>query len=287
MRHLICIAALACAVSGCYAGSSKVSPDINEAWRGQSVAEIEASWGPPAAVEEVHEGTLLTWSHTRRWQSTRIDADLEGPVRVGIEGAARLEPGEASAEGAISLDGPRVRVEQGPVRERTRMVEALVEPGGTIAEVTGPSIFWGRPQNANLRWGMLLGLHAGMGRLDSTSTPLPSGGVHIGGLLGPRHGLVGTFSMVSGKGEGGGAMGLSWGLAATWWPHTRTSVRAGPAMVLDWKPGFEDRAFGLGATGGASFALVRAGSFVMDLRLDATAHPHSQFGSLGIGVNLN
>jgi hypothetical protein len=42
-----------------------------------------------------------------------------------------------------------------------------------------------------------------------------------------------------------------------------------------------------GGVGARSFAVVRAGSFVLDLRLDATLSTSSAFGMLGVGVNVN
>jgi hypothetical protein len=126
-----------------------------------------------------------------------------------------------------------------------------------------------------------------MGRLDDTSTPLPSGGLYIGGMLSPTLGLIGCFSMVTGMDDEGGAIGFAWGMAVESWLATRLSVRGGAAMILDLDPGFEDPTLGPGLIGGASYALVKAGSFVLDLRLDVTAGPSAVFGNLGIGVNMN
>ncbi len=280
--------------TGCYGRSQARS----EGWVGMPRAEIEAQWGAPHIVEDTHEGELLRWEVTRRWRTgARASGRGGGSVRVegiedmGVRGELRVGPGGFDAE--FEARGPRIEAEgeveaeahPGELRERTYAAEAAVSAAGLITGVSADAWRWGPPRGANVRWGPIFGLHVGMGRLDSTSMPLPSGGVHIGGMLGPRHALVGTFSMVSGREEGRGAMGMSWGMEGTWWPHARTSLRAGPAMVLDWKPGFEDRAFGLAVKGGASYALLRSGSFVLDLRADITAHPSSAFGTIGIGVN--
>ena len=39
--------------------------------------------------------------------------------------------------------------------------------------------------------------------------------------------------------------------------------------------------------GAPSYALVRSGSFVLDLRFDATLSTAAAFGTLGVGVNAN
>jgi hypothetical protein len=252
--------------AGCY-GGERAARDVNAAWRGRSRAALEAHWGAPAAVQVQDGATALRWSHTRR--------HVELPA---AEAALTIEPGH--------MDGI-LAVQPGAVWHSSTEVVALLDAGGAVASVHGPSLRWGPPGDANLRWGTILGLHVGMGRLDDTSTPLPSGGMYIGGMLGPRLGLVGAFSLASGTDDAGGAMGFSWSVAAVWWPSARVSVRGGPALVLAFDPGFDDAALSPGLTGSASLALVRAGAFVLDLRVDITAAAPAAFGSLGVGVNLN
>jgi hypothetical protein len=286
MRTGIIALALAAAASGCYQGA-RVSRDVNEAWRGHARASIEARWGPAHVVDEVEDTVVLRWLRTRRFVTApRVEVgELSEDAEVG--GTIAVGPVELGAEVKVAAGAPVVVVQRGKVRTRTSEVAAVVDAAGVIALVQGPSWRRGPPRGANMRWGPLLGLHAGLGRLDSTGTPLPSGSVHLGGMLGPRHGLVGTFSLVSGRDDAGGAMGLAWGMAAQYWPATRVWLRAGPALTLDWQPGFDDRTLGVGVTTGASYALVKAGAFVLDLRLDATVRRSASFGSAGVGVNFN
>jgi hypothetical protein len=42
-----------------------------------------------------------------------------------------------------------------------------------------------------------------------------------------------------------------------------------------------------GAVGAVSYAVVRAGSFVLDVRFDATLSTKTAFGMFGIGANVN
>jgi hypothetical protein len=251
---------------GCYSGERAVR-DVNAAWSGRTRAAIEARWGTPAAVEVHGSATALRWSHTRQHLALP-EAEAELTIeRDRVEGMVALQPGA--------------------VWHSSTEVVALVDASDTVTSVHGPSLRWGPPNDANLRWGTILGLHVGMGRLDDTSTPLPSGGLYIGGMLGPRLGLVGAFTLVSGKGDAGGAMGFAWSVGATWWLSTRVSVRGGPALVLAFDPGFDNAGLGPGLTGSASVALVKAGTFVLDLRVDVTAAASVAFGNMGIGVNLN
>jgi hypothetical protein len=263
----VLVLAFVLALGGCY-GSGRARGAANAAWSGRTRASIEARWGQPTAVEAQGSATLLRWSHTRRYVDLpAFQAELT--VKPGyVEGMAAVRPGA--------------------VWHSTTEVVALVDGRGIVTTVSGASMRWGGPPNdANLRWGGIMGLHAGMGRLDDTSTALPSGGFYIGGMLGPRHGLVGTFSLNSGKDDAGGAMGFAWGIAPVWWPLTRVSVRGGPALVLAFDPGFDDPVLTVGLNGSASYALVKAGTFVLDLRVDLTAAASVTFGNVGIGVNVN
>jgi len=252
--------------AGCYSGA-RAARDVNESWRGRTRGEIEARWGRPAEVSTEGGLTTLRWRHAHR--------HFELP---SAEAEVAIAPG--------SLDA-RAEIRPGSTWKTYTEVLARVDGHGTIVDVRGPSLRWGAPDDVNLRWGTLLGLHAGMGRLDDTSTPLPSGGAYIGGMLSPTVGLVGFFSMVSGSDDAGGAMGFAWGIGPQWWMAARLWVRAGPALVLAFDPGFEDVGLEPGATGGVSYALIRSGSFVLDLRVDVTAGTSTLFGSAGIGVNVN
>ncbi len=256
MRVIVALVALA----GCY-GGGRAARDVNRAWRGHGRAEIVARWGQP--TQESAEA--LVWSRDHR--------QVELPSG---EASLRIAPGELDAHAELRA---------GEVSTWQSHVVATLGAGDVIAEVSGPSLDRGPPAGTNMRWGLVMGLHAGMSRLDDTGTPLPGGGVYIGGMLSPTLGLVGAFELVSGKGDDGGAMGLAAGIAAQWWTTRRIALRAGPAAVLAWDP--EDATPGPGLLGGASFAVITSGSFVLDLRLDLIAAPSVVMGSAGVGVNVN
>ncbi|MCE9574579.1 MAG: hypothetical protein K8W52_15635 [Deltaproteobacteria bacterium] len=261
-------AALLVFVVGCYHGA-RATRDVNAAWRGHTRAEIEARWGTPQVA-----GQTLAWSYdTTRIELPRAAASL-AITPTSIDAAAAFDPGSIETTAHVAV--------------------ATLDANGRIAELRGPSLHWGPPRDANLHWGTLFGAHVGLGRLDSTGTPLPSGGLYIGGMVSRTVGLVGTFSMVSGSDTGGGAIGFAWGIAAQQWMSPRIAVRAGPAMILAFTPGF-DHAIGLGDSvvdtiglgAAASVALVRTRVFVLDLRFELTTSPAATFGDLGVGVNLN
>jgi hypothetical protein len=262
---LLALASAALA-AGCYSGV-RAERDINDAWQGRQVAEIENEWGRAEPVDRSDEITTLAWRYVRvRRSLPRGGAALYAePGRV--EGYAAFEPGR--------------------VHRRVTEVVAFAGDDGVIREVRGPSLRWGPPNEANIHWGVLLGGHVGMGRLDDTSTPLPSGGLYIGGMVSRTTGLVGAFSMVSGIGDGGGAMGFAWAFAAQHWVTARLSLRGGPAAILAFDPGFEKIGAEPGINGAVSYAVLKAGTFALDLRLDLVAGADNRFGSAGIGVNLN
>ena len=265
-RSLLAAVVASAFVSGCYSGS-RATRDANQAWRGQSGASIKAQWGSPASVSADGDITTLQWSLTNRhYTLPTVKASL---VVQGdeFEAEAELRPGS--------------------ITETQTLVTAHLDVNDVIVSVRGPSLRWGAPHGANIRWGLLMGLHAGMGRLDDTSTALPGGGMYIGGMLARTVGLVGSFSLVSGTDDEGAAMGFVWGLSPQWWPTARTWLRAGPALILAFDPGFEDIGVEPGLTGGASYAIVRSGAFVLDVRLDLTAGPSTVLGVVGVGVNRN
>jgi len=138
-----------------------------------------------------------------------------------------------------------------------------------------------------VRWGTLFGAHVGMGRLDTTPTPLPSGNIYIGGMLGPTLGLVGAYSLVAGTSDAGGALAMAASLGVQWWPVTRLSLRTGPALLLTLDPGFANAALRPGLASQASYAFVKVGRFALDLCFDLAAGPSTAFGTVGVGVNLN
>ena len=266
MRILILATAIGALVAGCYSGT-RTTRDINTAWQGRSRSQIEAHWGQPASATARGNDTVLVWTYTRH------SFDLPS-----FEAELSVEPGSLDAYAAIT---------PGQVRRRSTHVVAVVDASGRIIGVRGPSLRWGPPNDANIHYGVLFGMHAGMGRLDDTATALPSGGVYIGGMLSRTVGLVGTFSLVSGTDDDGGALGFVWGIAAQHWLETRLWVRAGPAAILAFEPGFDDLGFAPGITTGAGYALIKSGNFALDVRLDVSAGPSVVLGSAGIGINLN
>ena len=267
---------------GCYTGAP-ATRDVSAAWRGRHRAEIEQRWGAPAVRGRDGTNAVLTWTHDNvHYELPSADASIAAhPVE-----AVGVVPGGAVVARATVLD-VRAMFRPGEVWHTTTAAAALVDPSDTIERVDGASLRWGPPNDANLHWGTIFGLHVGMGRLDSTSTPLPSGGAYIGGMLAPTLGLVGTFSLAAGTGSTGGAMGFAWGVAAQWWPVNRLWVRAGPAMLLAFDPGFTNAALHPGVTTGASYAFVKVGTVAVDLRLDVSAGTSVAFGTVGVGVNLN
>jgi len=262
MRTIVLLALVA--AGGCYHGAP-TSRDINTAWRGRARAEIQGRWGRPLAVGQEGGATVLQWSHFHRHFTL-----------PSASGYADIGPGHAD-----------VHFEAHPGETWTTHTDVIAKLDGAdrIVEVRGPSVRWGAPQDANLHWGTIFGLHAGMGRLDNTGTPLPSGGLYLGGMLGPHVGLVGQYALAFGKGNGGGAMGMAWGMGVAWFPIDRLSVRAGPAMVLALDPGFSNARLRPGVDATAAIAAVRSGTFVLDLRVELVAATDAAFGSVGIGVN--
>lgn len=261
---------LACAVitTGCYTAAD-VGNDVNASWRGRARVELEAQVRiPPAAVLPQPDGTsLLRWSRKAKHvtlPSGHLDLKLT-PTSFDLDAA--VQPGTVSD---VEVD----------------VMTALVDPGGAILRLDGWSLSWGLRASGNVRHGLVMGLSGGVGRLDTTGTPMPSLAMYIGGMLSPRHALVGTYQFVNGKAGGDFGQGHAWGIAAQYWPLERVNVRVGPAMVVDNDPA-ADAALSFGAVAAASYALVRAGSFVLDLRFDATVSTASAFGTLGVGVNVN
>ena len=82
-------------------------------------------------------------------------------------------------------------------------------------------------------------------------------------------------------------MGMAGGVAAQWWPVNRLWLRAGPAMLLTFDPGFTNAALRPGVTAGASYAVVKIGVLAIDLRAELAAGTTSTFGSLGVGIAVN
>jgi hypothetical protein len=254
------------ACAACYTGAP-ANRDVRASWVGHPRDEIVDRWGTPAATGADGAFGVLQWSH--------INTQITLP-----SGTFALSIGPGHVEGAAS-------VRPGEIWHTTTDAAAIVDPAGAIRGVEGWALRWGPPNEENLHWGAIYGAHVGLGRLDTTPTPLPSGGAYVGGMLAPTTGLVGTFSLVSGTSDSGAAMGMAGGVALQYWPITRMWLRAGPALVLSFDPGFNNAALRPGATGGASYAFVKVGTFVVDARFDLTLDTGGGFGTLGVGVGVD
>lgn len=264
-------------LGACYTGAP-ANRDVSLAWRGRTAAEIEGRWGGPAQ----HQGDVRVWSYS----TTRIE--LPG-ARVDVHPVAAVAHVDGPGiSGTAVATGTALDVAWHPGEIlRTRHDAAAFAPGGVIADVQGEALHWGPPNDVNLHWGTIFGAQLGMGRLANTPTPLPSGSLYIGGMITPQLGLVGTYSFVAGSADEGRAIGMAGGFAAQYWPVNRLWLRAGPAMLLAWDPGFENARLEPGVTAGASYAFVKVGTLALDLRLDVDAGPGTAFGTLGVGINLN
>ena len=273
MRGCLLICA---AFAGCYSGA-RATRDINDAWRGRSGAELQARWGTGAVVATPDGGATFTWSRTTTsftLPSVSGHLDVAGAIGPGggggdVDAALNAKPGETW-------------------KTRTDLV-ATIDAGGRVVAIVGPSLYLSKspPPGTNMRWGTIFGLHAGAGGLDDATSPLPSLGLYIGGMIGPRLGLAGSYAFVNGTSDDGAAMGHAWSFGAQYWPAARIWVRAGPALILTLDPGLVDASLQPGIATGASYALVRGRTFVLDLRVDAIGATSSAFGTVGIGVNAN
>ncbi|HEY4179748.1 MAG TPA: hypothetical protein VGM90_23060 [Kofleriaceae bacterium] len=279
-------ALIAMGMVGCYTGAP-ANRDVQRSWERRTVGEIHDRWGGPRATDPTPDGSLQTWTFDR------IALELPGGNLEMRTRSVTANAGASVPGGAVglhlqgSLLGIAGQLHPGSITHVTHAAVALVDPAGSIVGVDGEALHWGPPNDANLHWGAILGVHVGMGGLDNASSPLPSGGAYIGGMLNPTLGLVGTYDVAFGTGDAGSAMGMAGGLALQWWPINRVWLRAGPAMLLTLEPGFSDAALKPGGTVGASWAFVKVGVLAVDLRADLVAGPGTTFGSVGIGVNVN
>lgn len=258
-------------VAGCYSGN-RAARDINLAWRGHAATELQARWGTGTVA-----GQTITWSRT----STSFTLpSISGHLDVG----GAVDPGGGHGHIDAALDANRGEI----WKTRTDLV-ASIDASGRVVDIVGPTLYLGKspPRGTNLRWGTIFGLHAGAGALDEATSPLPSLGLYIGGMIGPRLGLVGSYAFVNGTSDDGAAMGHAWSFGPQYWIHDRVWLRAGPAMVIPLDAGLTNARIRPGLATGASYAVVRGRTFVLDLRIDAVAATDATFGSLGIGVNVN
>jgi len=259
--------AIAVLATGCYSARA-AAPDINDAWRGRGRLELEARIGPATQEGKQPDGNIaLKWighgTNIVSLPSGHLDLKIS-PTSFSIDAAAN--PG---------------------VVERTTYTRALaiVAPGGAVLEFDG-AFAAGFPDGLNVRTGLVMGLTAAAGAFSNATTPMPSLGLYIGGMIGPRLALIGSYQFVNAKGEDDYAMGHVWGFGVQHWPAARLAVRALGVAGVDIEPN-EDASFGPGATAGVGYALVRSGSFVLDVRVDGIFTTQAAFGLAGIGVNVN
>lgn len=265
--HVLSLGVLV-ATTACY-GGRRAAPDIAAAWRGHARVELQAELGLPGATEPQPDGTALL-----RWRRHGHDVTLPGghldlkvtPTSIDLDASARA--------GTVT-------------RYDYELATALVDPRGLVLRLDGGTHVAGFPRGTNARTGVIMGLHGGLGRLDDAGGTLPGVGAYIGGMLGPRLALLGAYTFMNGKDPAGYAQSHAWGLALQYWPAARLALRAGPAMVIDTDPAPDTAALAVGAITSASFAVVRAGAFVLDVRLDATLSTASAAGMLGLGVHIN
>lgn len=251
--------------AACYTGP-RAARDVNVMWRGHARVDLDARLGAPRHTTAQPDGTtLVRWTH-------RSHRNVEIP---GGSFSLNFTPDRFDA---------RAEVRPGTVHSfEYEIASAVLDPNGTVLAFDSAWLAAGIPTGMNVRTGIIFGLHGGAGRIDDASTPMPSLGAYIGGMLTADVALLGAYAFVNGKTGDEFVQGHSWGLAVQYWPTARFNVRAGPAMVLHTDP----VALAPGGIAGASFAMIRAGSFVLDVRLDATVSTASAFGTLGVGVNVN
>lgn len=267
-RHVLTLACAVTATGGCYSGS-RAAQDINMAWRGHARVELEARLGTPATIATQPDGAIAL-----RWMRRTHDVTLaRGHLNLDV------------TPNSFQIDAA---VRPGTIEARDyELASALVDPGGRVLRFDSGLLAAGIPGGMNVRTGVVFGLAVGMGRLDDASTPLPSVSTYIGGMIGPQLALVGSYTFVNGSANGEYVNGQSWAFGVQYWPTARISVRAGPAMVIDVDAMPGNAKIRPGGAGALSFAVVRAGSFVLDVRADATVSTSSAFGMLGVGVNVN
>ncbi len=256
-------------VTGCYSATA-AAPDINAAWRGRARVEVEARLGPATQQAQQPEGTTAL-----RWVGHGVNVSSLPSGHLDL----KLSPG------SFSLDA---EAKAGVVEKYdfTRAL-ALVGPGGAILEFDG-AFAANFPSGLNARTGLVMGLTAGMGAFSDATTPIPSTAFYIGGMIGPQLALIGTYNFVNAKDSKlGYAMGHAWGFGVQYWPAARVAVRAAAAAVIDLDPGLKNATFAPGGTFGAGYAIVRSGSFVLDLRADMIVSTSAAFGMAGVGVNVN
>ena len=265
-------------LAACYT-HAPANRDVAAAWRGRTQTELVDRWGPPAQ----RVGDVTVWSYSTRHielPSARVDVDPVVATATHVEG-----PG-VSGTAIVAVPAVKVAWQPGEILELQHDAAALA-PNGVVADVQGEALHWGPPNDVNLHWGAILGIELGMGRLANTPTPLPSGNMYLGGMIGPQLGLVGTYSFVAGSAEAGSAIGMAAGFAAQYWPINRLWLRGGPALLLAWDPGFTNARLEPGVTVAASYAVIKIGTLALDVRLDAAGGPGTAFGTVGVGINMN
>lgn len=266
---LLASSSLALAVAtGCYT-AARATPTVNVAWQGHARATLEGRLGAPAeALAQPDGATLLLW--TRRGTTITLP---EGGFSLRLTPTS-FELDAAARPGTVTHD-------------EVDLAKALVGPDGRVLRFDGAFLAAGVPDGLNLRTGLVMGLHGGLGRLDDGASARPGVGAYLGGMISPRVALVGAYTFLTASTGGDLVQSHAWSLAMQRWMTSRLAMRVGPALVLDTDPEPSDVNLRLGATGALSFALVRAGSFVLDARVDAVGSPTSLAAAVGVGVHVN
>lgn len=279
-------ALVAVCLVGCYTGAP-ANRDVAHAWERRTSAEIEDRWGAPVARDGAERGNVLTWTFDRVHLELPSGGVAVASRPVAMDAAVVGPSGMAMVRAQGSLLDVTAAFHPGAIVHVTTAAAALVDGAGVIERVDGAALHWGPPNDANLHWGTIFGAHLGLGRLDTASSPRPSGEAYVGGMLDPTVGLVGTYTLTAASSTGGSAMGMAAGFAVQWWPANRLWLRAGPALLLTLDPGLTDAALHPGVTAAASYAFVKVGVLAIDLCVDLNAGPSTAFGTVGVGVNVN
>ena len=267
---------------GCYTGAP-ANRDVARSWVGRTRVQLEDRWGAPVA----RGPGISTWTFDRTHIELPGGELATTTTPVSLDAAAVGPNGGATVHAQGTLLDIAASVQPGAIVKVTTAAVATIDPAGLVTGIDGAALHWGPPNDANLKWGTIFGAHVGFGRLDTTGTPLPSGGMYLGGMLSPTLGLIGLYELAAGTSDRGSAMGMAAGLAVQWWPMNRFALHAGPALLLAFDPGFENARLRPGAAAGAAYAVLKVGVLALDLRVDFCAGPSTAFGMLGVGINVN
>jgi hypothetical protein len=258
------------ALAGCYSGS-RAAGDVNAAWRGHARVDVEAKLGAPTAVVAQADGTsVLAWSRT----GINVASLPSGSLRVDITPASFDFHAEAQP-GVVE-------------KYQFDVAKALVDRNGMLVRFESETLAAGIPKRANIHTGIIYGASPAFGfHKCSMRHWRPSLGAYMGGMIGPRTALLGAYQFVNAGCEDGSPVGHTWAFAVQYWPLARLNIRGGAGMVLDDAVWLREARLSPGILAAASFAVLRVGSLVVDVRFDSTVSTKTAFGMFGVGVNVN